>query len=107
MSNDQIQQLQPPAGDDDGSNRLPGVIAELGELQPGAIVTEEGLARLFSRHPTSVKRAVQRGELPPPCRMFGNNTWTVGSLIRHVEGRLDEAAKEAEQMAQKIRRLSP
>ena len=107
MSDEEIEGLLSPGENDDEPRRLPGVIAELGELQPGAIVTEEGLARLFSRHPTSVKRAVQRGELPPPCRMFGNNTWTVGSLIRHVEGRLDEAAKEAEQMAQKIRRLSP
>ena len=29
-----------------------------------AILYEQGLAALFSRHPTSIKRAVQRGELP-------------------------------------------
>ena len=52
-------------------NALPGVIALLGELKPGAVITEEGVARLFGRHATSVKRAVQRGELPPPCRLFG------------------------------------
>lgn len=85
----------------------PGIIAALGELKPGAILTEEGVARLFNRHPASVKRAVQRGELPPPCRLFGGNAWTAGALIRHIEKRLEEAARDAERMAQKLARLSP
>jgi len=86
---------------------LPGIVSTLGELGPGAVVTEEGLARLFSRHPASIKRAVQRGELPPPCRLFGRNTWTAGALVRHIEARLDEAARQATKMAQKLTRLSP
>ena len=88
-------------------NGLPGIIAALGELKPGAIITEEGVAHLFSRHVASVKRAVQRGELPPPCRLFGGNAWTVGSLVRHIESRLEEAAKESERTARKIAVLSP
>jgi len=91
----------PEAGD------LPGIIAELGELGPGALVTEEGLACLFDRHPASIKRAVRRRELPPPCRLLGGNIWTAGVLVRHFEKRLEEAAKEAERMAQKLARLSP
>ena len=50
---------------------LPGIIAILGELKPGAIITEEGAAHLFGRHVASVKRAVQRGELPPPSPLRG------------------------------------
>ena len=42
---------------------LPGVIAELGKLGTGAVVTEEGVAQLFNRCTVSVKRAVTRGEL--------------------------------------------
>jgi len=84
-----------------------GVIAELGALGPGAVITEEGIARLFDRHPASVKRAVERGELPPPCRLFGKNAWTVGVLIRHIEDRLTRAANDAEQLSKKIARLSP
>lgn len=86
---------------------LPGIIAILGELKPGAIITEEGAAHLFGRHVASVKRAVQRGELPPPCRLFGGNAWTVGALVRHIESRLEEAAKEAEQITRKLAVLSP
>ena len=86
---------------------LPGIIAILGELKPAAIITEEGAARLFNRHIASVKRAVRRGELPPPCRLFGQNAWTVGTLIQHIENRLEQAAKERECIEKKIAQLSP
>ena len=91
----------------EATTSLPGIIALLGELKPGAIITEEGMAQLFQRHPASVKRAVQRGELPPPCRLFGGNAWTVGALVRHIESRLEAAAKEAEAIERKIAQLSP
>ena len=91
-----------------GENLLPpGIIATLGELKPGAVITEEGVAFLFKRHVTSIKRAVLRGELPPPCRMFGGNVWTAGVVLTHIEARLAEAAKEAEALQRKIRELSP
>lgn len=86
---------------------LPGIVAALGELGQGAIITEAGVACLFNRHPASVKRAVQRGELPPPCRLFGGNAWTAGALVRHIEKRLEEAAKEQERLSHRIAKLSP
>jgi hypothetical protein len=81
---------------------VPGIIVGLGELTPMTLITEEGIARLFGRHVVSVKRAVQRGELPPPCRLFGVNVWTVGLLIRHIERRLEQAARDAEKDAKRI-----
>jgi hypothetical protein len=89
------------------AQHLPGIMAALGEMKPGTIVTEEGLAQLFNRHVVSVKRAVERGELPPPCRLFGARVWTAGALIRYIEQQLDKAAQEAERDAQRMRHLSP
>lgn len=89
------------------TQNIPGIISELGELQPGAIVTEDGVARLFKRHITSVKRAVQRGELPPPCRLFGTQVWTAGTLVRHLESRLAQAASDARQTTARIANLTP
>jgi hypothetical protein len=85
---------------------LPGIIAALGEMTPGTIVTEEGLAQVFKRHIVSVKRAVERGELPPPCRLFGVRVWTAGTLIRYIEHRLAAAAQEAARDAERLRNLS-
>ena len=83
-------------------NLLPDMIAALSEVHPSTIVTEEWLARVFNRHVVSVKRAVKRGELPPPCHLFGSSVWTAGILIRHIEKRLEQAARDAEREVKRI-----
>jgi len=84
------------------THSLPGIIATLATLHPSAIVTEAGIAHLFNRHLVSVKRAVERGELPPPCHLFGAKVWTAGILIRHIEYRLEQAARDAEKDIKRI-----
>ena len=86
---------------------LPGIVAELGTLQPKSLIFEEGMGNIFGRHVASIKRAVERGELPPPVRMFGKNAWTVEVITAHVAARLDTAAVERERYEQKVRKLSP
>jgi hypothetical protein len=70
------------------SKQLPGVYSSLGALPPGALVTEEGLAKLLGKCRASIKHAVRRGELPRPVRLMGKNTWTAGAIVRHFERRL-------------------
>jgi hypothetical protein len=88
-----------------------GIIAVFGDLGPDAVIMEQGLGILFGRHESSIKRAVERGELPPPVRLFGQNAWTAGSLTRHFEDRLqraaDKAQKGAQEVASKMLELSP
>ncbi|MCY3018631.1 MAG: hypothetical protein NTW87_06325 [Planctomycetota bacterium] len=86
---------------------LPGVFATIGALPAGAIVTEDALAKLFDRHPASIKRAVARGELPAPARLLGGNAWTAGAIVRHVERRMEAAAKELESTARRVEALRP
>lgn len=84
-----------------------GVCRELGELPEGAIVTEAALSRIFERHPVSIKRAVERGEFPPPTRLLGKPVWTAGTILRHLEGRLAGARKEKEREKKRLDALSP
>ena len=86
---------------------IPGLIAEFGDLAPGTIIQEVALRRLFNRSKDSIARAVERQELPPPVRMFGQNTWTVGALVTHLEKRLEQAAKQAERAGRKLLELQP
>lgn len=73
----------------DAQGPVPGVVPELGELGEGAVITEAGLARMLKRHQVTLKRAVQRGELPPPVRLLGGPVWTAGAneqqWLRHRE----------------------
>ena len=86
---------------------VPGIVPQLGELGPGAIIREAGLARMLGRHQVTIKRAVSRGELPAPCRLLGGPVWTAGAIVAHIEKRLDAAAKEAERQERRISALRP
>ena len=79
-----------------------GVIKDLAELPHGAIISEEALAKMFMRHQVSIKRAVERKELPPSVRLFGEPIWTAGTLIAHLEKRLKTAADEQTKLEKRI-----
>ena len=83
-----------------------GIIRELGDLPAEAVISEQALAKIFDRHRVSIKRAVERGELPPSVRLFGEPIWTVQALREHLGKRLDEARKESEQLRKKINQFS-
>jgi hypothetical protein len=87
-------------GDVEGESKLE-VIA-LGDLNDGDVITEAGLARLLQRHPTSIKRAISRGELPQLTRLCGQPVSTVRIVRDHIETRLAEAAKDAERTRKQI-----
>jgi hypothetical protein len=86
----------------EGTNSNLGIIRQLGDLPPDTVLSEEALAKLFNRHRVSIKRAVERGELPPSVRLFGEPVWTVQALRDHMNRRLETAKKEAEQLARRI-----
>ncbi len=84
-----------------------GISVELGTLPPNTLITEKALAKLLGRAAKSIKRAVARGELPPPVRILGEPRWTVGAILRHIEKRLDVAAHEAEIERRRFEANSP
>lgn len=81
-----------------------GLCIQLGSLPPGTLVTLPGLAAILCRSKRSIERAVQRRELPPPTKMLGRRTWTIGTVLAHVEKRLKDAAREAERHRRQIER---
>jgi len=86
---------------------LPGVIEELGSLPPKSLITDDGVARIFGRHVASVKRAIDRGELPPPVRIFGKSSWTAEAITEHIAKRLAQAADQRESRERKYHSLAP
>jgi hypothetical protein len=83
-----------------------GVIAALAELPPEALIDEAGLARIFGRCAKSVGRAVRRGELPRPVRLFGRPTWTARVVLDHLNARLEAAKRDAERLERRISQLA-
>jgi hypothetical protein len=83
-----------------------GIVAELGSLPEYTVLYENAVAQMFHRHKVSVKRAVERGELPPGVKMFGEQAWTVKVIREHITQRLEKAAKDTEKLNQRISKLS-
>jgi len=82
----------------------PGVIDALGRLPEGAIITEAALATILQRHPMSIKRAVERGELPPAVRLLGRPVWLARTIVAYLNKRLDAAAQDAERERRRLER---
>ena len=110
---EESQEHVSPAGHDSDSPSealldLHGICALLGKLPPGALVFEDGLARMFGRkNREAVKRSIKRGELPPSIRTMGTPHWLAGVIVKHLEKRLATAAREAEQQRQRTEKLRP
>ena len=83
------------------------IIAALAVLPPQTLISESKLAQMAGRHVSSVKRAVQRQELPPPVSLFGANVWTVAVLLEHISARLEMARQAAAQTARRVQDLRP
>ena len=78
------------------------IMTALAELPPHALISEHQLAQLFGRHVSSIRRAIQRGELPPSVPLLNDHVWTAAILWEHISARLETARQAA---AQTVRRL--
>lgn len=98
-----FEEVQPVESNDPNSEAQ-DVCRELGELNEGALIFEAGLAQMLGKHVVSIKRAVERGELPPPTRLMGKLVWTAGVIRRHIEDRLAAEARYRAKMDEGVRR---
>lgn len=85
------------------SVRLAGLVG----LPAEAPIQLDELARILNRHPTSIKRAVKRGELPHGVLFMGKKTWTSALIMAHLNRRFGQAAKDAEKYVARLSDASP
>jgi hypothetical protein len=83
------------------------LVTALAVLPPQTLISESKLAQMARRHVTSVKRAIQRGELPPPVPLFGTNVWTVAVILDHISARLEAERKTVAQTIRRGQQLRP
>jgi hypothetical protein len=82
-------------------------MAALALLPPQTLISESKLAQMAGRHITSVKRAIQRGELPPPVPLFGINVWTAAAILEHISASLEAKRTAAAQTARRLQHFRP
>ena len=70
------------------------MIDELFKMDEKTIISIHEMAKIFQKSSLSVRRAVQRNELPPPVKLLGRDSWLVGNILKHFSNRLDTAKKQ-------------
>ena len=83
------------------------VMTALAELPPHALISEHQLAQMFGRHVSSIRRAIQRGELPPSVPLLNEHIWTAAVLWEHTSARLEAARKVAAQTVHRLQDFRP
>jgi len=83
------------------------MVDQLARLPEKAIVDERHLASVIQKHPRTIQRMIDRGELPPPIDFANHKVWLVTHILTHLEKALDRAAIEAEREVARIAKFSP
>ena len=84
-----------------------GLIDSLARLPEKAILDESRLAAALQVTSRTIRRMVDRLELPPPVQLGGRSIWMVGRVLAHIESALETAEREAAKEHRRIGRLSP
>ena len=72
-----------------------GIMDELGKLSPAALLTVNGMARVFGKSPNTILRAVSEGRLPKPFRIFSEHCWRAGEVDAFLQKRMRDAQQSA------------
>jgi len=86
----------------------------LGSYKPEDVISEQTLCKLLDRCRVSIRRMVNKGELPAPTKLSGRRCWTVATLTAFFQVRLEQARREQERtrrdrekLARKVAELRP
>ena len=83
------------------------VLDTLARLPERALLTEAALAKALRVAPSTLRRMVNRWQLPPPVRLGGRRVWLAGRVLAHIEAAAERAARDAERVARKYRGNNP
>ena len=75
--------------------------ANLAKLPADTMLPEEALMKMLNKSRKSIRRSVDRGELPAPVRVMGKRVWTVSSIVQHIQNRLKDKANESRSMRER------
>ncbi len=88
--------------------KLPGIYKRLNELDPHDLLTYDGMREIFDcGSDDAINDAVDRGELPPPIKFFGNHMWLASMVIQHIQWQAQSVRTERMDAQGKVKQLYP
>lgn len=107
MPADDIGEANPsPIQVSPGTEESPtGIITALATLPEKALLEETAMTRALGVSARTIRRMVDRHELPPPIPLAGRSVWIAGRVFAYLDAQANQAEKEAEQAYRKIQRI--
>ena len=89
---------------DAGADGRAGLVLDaLARLPDKAILDEAALAKALHVAPRTLRRMVNRWQLPPPVPLGGRSVWYAGRVLAFIEAAMIRAEKDAEKNARRFR----
>lgn len=79
-------------------------ITTLATLPAGTLLDERALATALEVSPRTIRRMVDRGELPEGVRLGARKVWFSDKVQRYLAERAEHLANEARKQAERIQR---
>lgn len=77
-------------------------LRRLSRLPREMIVDTRALARVLGRSTRTIRRMVDRYEIPPPIRMSGRSTWQVGTILSWYAERAERRVSESRRVRDRL-----
>jgi len=83
------------------------LIDELAQLPEKTILDEGRFADILKITPRTLRRMVQRAELPPPISLGGRSVWLSDRILLYLNSAAEQAEKDAKDQLKRISKYSP
>ncbi|HBC89308.1 MAG TPA: hypothetical protein DCZ94_20395 [Lentisphaeria bacterium] len=83
------------------------LVDELAKLPEKTIMDEGKLASILKISTRTLRRLVQRAEIPPPISLGGRSVWLSDRILAYLNTSAEQAEKEALNQIKRISKYSP
>lgn len=90
-----------------GSGAIAGIVTALAVLPEKVFLDESAMACVFGVTQRTIRRMVQRFELPPPIPFAGRSICIAGRVLAYLNAAAERVEQEAERTAARLERASP
>lgn len=105
--NDSVNNVPCKSQDVDGAVIIPNsrglVVSALAKMPQGTVLDERALASTLDVSPRTVRRMVDRCELPAGVKLGSRKIWLSDKVLAYFAERADKAAREAKRQAARLR----
>lgn len=75
----------------------------LAKAQPGTLLNEHAMAECLAVSPRTLRRMVQRGQLPNGIKLGGRRMWVTEKVMEFLVDQSNELAQEARRLAHRYK----